>query len=478
MTKFDNSFLNALSTYWFEELPPDIREEICSGLRRKYEKPPVKEVEFVLRRKFPHGLGPDGVRRLLFFPTREDAELYPALISSAGQDQTDPEAGPTFSVQITSMMVLYLRHSHDWSFSTAFILAGGLRTLVDLMVHTNLHLRGQVLETLLKLTDEEFISWHDPPADAKQIQLMSQMLQLTSSPLMKHIEANFTESFPGGSMLCLQLFAFFASFMRKQYCKDNVLRLSVQLLDLLKRWSESNDKEQHEQDFAKRLYDDFSRFGEAPSSQDISKKDPVLGEPDTFDCRVVDDRTVMNSGEYVDPVEALKRRANASYQAGDDTKAIQLYTEALDVPVPMEHLLDAGPRRAVLHCNRAAAYLRRSSYPETFGQLDLLGELAGVSMIDDGKELNLKAAVMDCDQSLQYMPNGVKALYRKATALEQLGKACDAYQIALQAHEHLGSANTLAGEVSKLVGRLRLLAVPPEATRLDAAELDDIDALD
>ena len=34
MSKFEEGFLNSLQTYWFDELPPEIREEICAGLRR------------------------------------------------------------------------------------------------------------------------------------------------------------------------------------------------------------------------------------------------------------------------------------------------------------------------------------------------------------------------------------------------------------------------------------------------------------
>ena len=43
------------------------------------------------------------------------------------------------------------------------------------------------------------------------------------------------------------------------------------------------------------------------------------------------------------------------------SEAVQLYSSALDVPVHSSRLLDEGPRRAVLHSNRAAAYLARGA---------------------------------------------------------------------------------------------------------------------
>lgn len=45
---------------------------------------------------------------------------------------------------------------------------------------------------------------------------------------------------------------------------------------------------------------------------------------------------------------------------GEYGAAIELYSRALDVGVPAARLLSEGPRRAVYHANRAAAYLARA----------------------------------------------------------------------------------------------------------------------
>lgn len=45
---------------------------------------------------------------------------------------------------------------------------------------------------------------------------------------------------------------------------------------------------------------------------------------------------------------------------GDYTGAIERYSGALDVLVPLERLPSEGPRRAAYHTNRAAAYMARA----------------------------------------------------------------------------------------------------------------------
>jgi hypothetical protein len=79
-------------------------------------------------------------------------------------------------------MALYLRHAKEWTFARAFILAGGLRAVADLVVHPDLHLRGQALETLSALTDEHLFPWHEPPrANTADVALHQRMLELAKA---------------------------------------------------------------------------------------------------------------------------------------------------------------------------------------------------------------------------------------------------------------------------------------------------------
>jgi hypothetical protein len=60
------------------ELPEEIAVQIRAGLTRQYHKPPVAEVEAILK----HNATPDRVRQLVYWPTEDDAQLYPTLMQS------------------------------------------------------------------------------------------------------------------------------------------------------------------------------------------------------------------------------------------------------------------------------------------------------------------------------------------------------------------------------------------------------------
>ena len=98
-----------------------------------------------------------------------------------------------------------------------------------------------------------------------------------------------------------------------------------------------------------------------------------------------------------------------------------------------------GPRRAIFHSNRAAAYLARSKEEEGNGGLDTdtVGHLEGADLInaspEERKKLNCKAALMDCDQALDLESGNMKARYRKAQALEGLGRLSEATEAAISA---------------------------------------------
>ena len=75
---------------------------------------------------------------------------------------------------------------------------------------------------------------------------------------------------------------------------------------------------------------------------------------------------------------------------------------ALDVPVHSSRLLDEGPRRAVLHTNRAAAYLARGAAgPLREGESDSTGLLEGLDHGEtDALRRHWEAAVMDTERSV------------------------------------------------------------------------------
>ena len=224
------------------DLPPDIAAQIRAGLARQYDAPPVEQTALVLR----SNCTVDRLRQMIYWPTEEDAELYPALIRSPPPGA--PSTHPSARTQVTFLMATYLRHAKDRRFAEAFVLAGGLASLVPLLVHPNLHLRGQAMETFLQFTDEALFPWHDPPrAQSSTDKAMHQrMLELAKQALVPNLTANVVSrarkegdgeddapTFPGGSGLALRAFAFFASYLRLRHSPGNVLRLSSELLSVL-----------------------------------------------------------------------------------------------------------------------------------------------------------------------------------------------------------------------------------------------------
>jgi hypothetical protein len=210
--------------------------------------------------------------------------------------------------QVTFLMALYLKHAKGWAFAKQFILAGGLRAMVDLVVHPNLHLRGQAMEALSALTSEELFPWHEPPRpNTSDVALHQRMLELAKSPLIPNLTANFEDTFPGGSHFALQLLAFYASWLRLRHCPGNVLRLSADLIGLLGRWQVKPDRTEEEKALAKALYDDFSRYDAASASSSSSSSAGALPAP------------MLNGAEAVAEARAaLVANAKNAGAVGDD----------------------------------------------------------------------------------------------------------------------------------------------------------------
>lgn len=87
------------------------------------------------------------------------------------------------------------------------------------------------------------------------------------------------------------------------------------------------------------LYEDFSRFPPAQEDPGSTLSDEGALEGDDLETRVVADRTVVNSGggEFEGP--SLKDKGNACFRSGDWDGAVELYSRAIDCPVPAHELM-------------------------------------------------------------------------------------------------------------------------------------------
>ena len=467
--------------------PDEIQAQIRAGLARQYANPPVAQTERCLRRN----LTPERCRALVYWPDEDDASLYPALL--ANPPPGAPEDHPQFRCQVTYLMSLYLCHSKRWAFAKGFILAGGLRALVGMCAHPNLHLRGQAMETLGALTREELYPWHEPPAagSSSDAALHARMLELARTPLVPNLVLNYDAPFPGASSLALRTLAFFASYLRLRHCPNNVLRLSDDLLATLTRWSTRDDEHvsDDERTLAKTLLEDFGKFADVADAPTLNGPDAARAaaelaqrqgadvldvevgvsnpeaarDADPDGAVVVADRTVVMTGskstinaadsssnarDRLDPNDAdtgdaHRRRGNDAFAQKRWSAAIEHYTRAIDAPVSYARLFDEAPRRAAYHANRAAAYLARGNSPGGgHGQFDACGHLENHAWTDgddgDGAvataaALNAKAALLDCDAALEMSPGHVKAKFRKAQALWRLARVGEARTCAMSA---------------------------------------------
>ena len=436
------------------EVPEEggVRAAVAEGMRRRWAAPPAEAAAAVLRRAVPE----ERFRAILFYPEDPaaggevgDMALYASFLRNPprGAPPTHPQA----KCQIVALAALYLVHSRVPERARAFVLGGGLRALLAALADSeSLQLRGQALETLRLLTREEVFPWHgeDPEGDANPSgggqregdaeghTMRQRMLELAGRGLVGTLLGLYDSPFPGASALALQVLAFFLSFVRRNFCQDGRLQLSQGLLDGLERWSKRPDAAEGESELAAELAKDFGRFGPAsgaPGGPVGGAKGPSEtggeGGDDNF-LKDIYNRTVVNgaSGETIGPAysDTARREGNEAFKREDWRGAIRSYSKALDAPVAEADLTAEPPRRAVLHCNRAAAYLARAGAALEEG-VDDTGQLEGVELTAQNlSEKNFAAALLDCDTALSYEGGNVKARFRKAKALLGLGRAKEA----------------------------------------------------
>ena len=165
--------------------------------------------------------------------------------------------------------------------------------------------------------------------------------------------------------------------------------------------------------------------------------------------------SVNHVGSEMTEQEKWKQSGNEAYKSKNWTSAIECYSKAIDTPVTQEQLLTEGPRRAILHSNRAAAYLARSKEGPSSSEAndDIAGHLGGCVQGELSREerakLNCKAALMDCDQALDLESGSLKARYRKAQALKGLGKL---WQTRAVAESALNVRSALLSDDSRPLG--------------------------
>eukprot|EP00297_Palpitomonas_bilix_P010753 CAMPEP_0113898958 /NCGR_PEP_ID=MMETSP0780_2-20120614/19719_1 /TAXON_ID=652834 /ORGANISM="Palpitomonas bilix" /LENGTH=250 /DNA_ID=CAMNT_0000890981 /DNA_START=180 /DNA_END=932 /DNA_ORIENTATION=+ /assembly_acc=CAM_ASM_000599 len=114
--------------------------------------------------------------------------------------------------------------------------------------------------------------------------------------------------------------------------------------------------------------------------------------------------------------EKEKEKGNEAFKKGDYARALTHFNEAIFL----------HPTSSVLYTNRAAVYLKKCKY---------------------------EAAIDDCDRALSFSPSSVKAMYRKALALRELGEWKEAAEVVEGALKVVGTHQQLEDLRDELQGK-------------------------
>jgi hypothetical protein len=153
-----------------------------------------------------------------------------------------------------------------------FVLSDGVEALIEYLDHENLYERSQAMETIVSFIDCDFFDWFAAATTYQTQQMHLKMISVLNSSVaetksenyfLAKLIANRQHSYPGGSFRALQLLAFWLSWIRALYTKDQRLGLSSKLLHEIKHWTESRGQDgkeniEEEVKLSQTLYEDFA----------------------------------------------------------------------------------------------------------------------------------------------------------------------------------------------------------------------------
>ena len=214
----------------------ELASKIEASFQAAFDRPPVEEFEMVLQRNF----SPDEVRVCLFNPREEQIKFYTPLMVAANAPEIDRLEKDHQLKKLKPLMLslVFLLHRHNWKWMEEFIVRGGLDILATMIAEPNLYYRGQVVEIFITATDCDTFDWFQRRTDVLGRTLHIRLLELADHPsFLSNVLANREKTFPGGSMRCLTILAFWLSWVRAVYTENQVLQLSTQIVTELQLWA-------------------------------------------------------------------------------------------------------------------------------------------------------------------------------------------------------------------------------------------------
>jgi tetratricopeptide (TPR) repeat protein len=140
----------------------------------------------------------------------------------------------------------------------------------------------------------------------------------------------------------------------------------------------------------------------------------------------------LDSSVFLKRAHELKQEGNDRFTSKDYVGALEQYDNALKL-TPKTH-----PDRAVFHSNRAACLMQM-------------------------KPIDYEAVIAECNMALQVQPRFVRAILRRAKALEAIGK----YEMAMQDVQVLLGADPNNGDALEFARRLRTALGPRQEAQQD-----------
>jgi tetratricopeptide (TPR) repeat protein len=231
-----------------------------------------------------------------------------------------------------------------------FVLSDGVEALIEYLDHENLYERSQAMETVVSFIDCDFFDWFATPTTHQTQQMHLKMISILNSSVAENksenyfltkLIANRQHSYPGGSFRALQLLAFWLSWIRALYTKDQRLVLSSKLLHEIKHWTESSGQDgkeniEEEVNLAHTLYEDFGvkQFEDNPQNHDEKEQKGLMLSgvqtpdfPTRSSLSVNTDPSLLKDASSVGSASPLKSPTHPSFEVTPSLEVILKYKQ-------------------------------------------------------------------------------------------------------------------------------------------------------
>ena len=345
---------------------------------------------------------------------------------------------------------------------------------------------------MLSITDSDMYEWFKKPEDSQTKLLHTHMLSLYADRhFLNGLVGNRTNSYPGGSMRCLQILAFWLSWVRAEYSEDQRLILSKHFLVVFREWAQGADSKEtegsHETELAETLLKDFGGLENIEDFKEEWKEEAInllIEGLSTEGNEMVNDgaRRIRELESLwgnslraecemptADVLSKMKDNANLMYKNMKYADALSLYDNTLDLLSRVKESAEFGidqrkDMEATLLFNKASTYWKLSQKVSTnLAESDDVEDVDIDASLSD-KIFELQLCEQACEAALIVKPDHLKAFFRLVCAMVSLGRPQEAIRrindFELIASDNTNTLNVLADLKRKCNASIILRAGP------------------